>query len=796
MADPIATYRLQLRSGLTFATATEVLPYLAALGVSHVYTSPSLQAVPGSAHGYDVVDPTRPDEDLGGPDAHAAFCEAVLAHGLRQVVDVVPNHLAVGQANPWWWDVLGHGLASPFASTFDIDWSPTAQGADRRILLPVLGDHYGRELEAGRFAVRRHASEIAVHYHEHAFPIALSSLAPDLRALAGELQSDELAFVAEHLTRLPEVREVDAEEALVRYRDEGILREQLHRMLEQSPPLGAALDARIAAWSVDALDEVLKAQHYRLAFWRMASAELTYRRFFDVDTLAAVRLTSPGVFERTHAAVLRWVERGWVHGLRVDHIDGLREPRAYLERLRAEAPDGWIVVEKILEPDQERLPADWPVAGTTGYDFMARVDGLFVDPEGLHRLRRHFVPILDLPDADTARRQAKAFAVEELLGSDVVRLAESLQSVCDENRRHCDFTRLQLREAIGELLVSLPVYRTYVKTDGEASPADLAHLEQAVGRAKEHRPDQDAELLEFLGRILAGRVDHPLARDLALRFQQISGSVMAKGVEDTLFYRDTCFVAACEVGHDPAEPTCTVEGFHAAMVERAARHPTAMSALSTHDTKRSADVRARLWALSEHAEAWTDAVASWSKRVEPLWEGEAPDAAMELLLWQTLVGAWPISEERVCAYMEKAAREAKQRTRWRAPDPDYEARLEAVCRGAMADAPLRAEVERWVNQLGPVGERHALAALTLQVTCPGVPDVYQGSELWSRTLVDPDNRRPVDFGLRGRRLAALGASPDAEDAKLFTLARLLALRKADPVAFTRGSYEPLEVDGA
>jgi (1->4)-alpha-D-glucan 1-alpha-D-glucosylmutase len=669
---PTSTYRVQVRPGFDLTDTAALVPYLDRLGVGAVYTSPLLAAAPGSTHGYDVVDPTRANPELGGEEARLELVAAVRGAGLGLVVDLVPNHMSVEvpAANPWWWDVLTHGQESRYANHFDIDWS---RGP---IVLPVLGDESELELRDGKLA-----------YYDHEFPIAPGT--------------------------------------------------------EQ----GTA-------------DEVHERQHYRLVHWKRGNAELTYRRFFDVTSLAAVRVEDPAVFEATHAEVLRWVAAGEVDGLRIDHPDGLADPGGYFRRLRSQM-DGWLVVEKILAAG-ESLPASWPVHGTTGYDALREVCGVFVDPAGEAVL--------------TELAATPAFHAEETRSRRLI----TRRSLVAEMHRIAALIPGTPADAVAELMVAFPVYRSYL-------PEGLAHWRAAVERARATRPDL-AEAIAVIDRTV--RKDP--RGELATRIQQTSGMVVAKGDEDTAFYRYPRLTALNEVGGAPDRFGVPVAEFHAGALAREAGWPAGMTTLSTHDTKRSEDVRARVAVLAELAPEFATAVGRWSAR------RGLGEPTLELLAWQTLVGAWPISPERLAAYLDKAAKEAKVRTSWVDHDEPFEASVRSWPADVLSDPELRADVEEFVERVRLPGWSNALGQKLLQLAGPGVPDVYQGTELFDLSLVDPDNRRPVDYAARAELLDRLEAGwlPDVDDsgaAKLHLVRTVLRLRRERPDLFT--GYRPLTADG-
>ena len=803
----LATYRLQLNSDFGFDDAAALAPYLAALGVSHVYCSPYLQANRGSSHGYDVVDPTRLSQDLGGEAAHRRMCDAFAAAGLGQVLDIVPNHMAIaGRRNHWWWDVLENGPASVYASYFDVDWDPPEHKLHNRVLMPILDDHYGRVLEAGRLRLEREGGSFTVRFEDHALPVAPDTLDLVLAGAAEACGSDELAFLSSAAARLPRVHVTDRKGLLQRHREKEVLRRRLDDLLGREPAVAVAVDGVVAAINAvpDRLDSVLERQNYRVARWRTAGWELSYRRFFDINNLAALRVEEDHVFEDTHALVLRWVREGVLDGLRVDHPDGLRDPEAYFRRLRREAGEAWLVAEKVLLPG-ERLPMDWPIDGTTGYDFLNRAGGLFVDPRGAAPLERTWAEFTGAgEDFEQLAYRKKHQAMEDLLAADVNRLTELLVRVCERNRRYRDYTRPELNHALREAIACLPVYRTYASTArGRISDTDRQVLAETFERARRGAPEIEPDLFEFLHRVLRLEARGPAEDELVDRFQQTTGPVMAKGVEDTAFYSHLRLVALNEVGANPGRFGVAPEDFQRACEEAASAWPAGMLTSSTHDTKRSEDVRARLYLLSEIPGPWTAAVGRWAEMNRRHRSGRYPDPGAEYLLYQTLVGAHPLGGERAREYLLKALREAKERTSWTAPDEAYEAAAAGFLEDILADDDFTADLERFVEPLVWPGRVNSLAVKLLTLTAPGVPDLYQGSELWDLSLVDPDNRRPVDYERRRTLLGSLNgdlgaATLDQADSglpKLLVVKRALEVRRRRPEAFA-GDYRPLLAAGA
>jgi len=749
---PRATYRIQFHAGFTLDDAAGLADYLKALGVSHLYASPYLQAAPGSTHGYDVVDPGRINAELGGREAHNRLCRELERYGLGQILDVVPNHMAVtGPENRWWWDVLENGPSSRYAEYFDIDWDSPEARIGKKVLLPVLGDHYGRVLEAGELRLANRQGHFSIRYHDHRFPV--------------------------------------------------------------SPQTGASLTARGDAdaavdkinTDVDALDRLLGAQHYRLAYWRTASEDLNYRRFFAINELAALRIENEAVFAETHRLILEWLRNGLLDGIRIDHPDGLRDPEQYFQRLRDMVPDAWIVVEKILHPG-EALPETWPVDGTTGYDFLNLAGGLFIDPAGETHLTDFYgVFTGESVDYPALAGENKRQVLKDLLGSDVNRLTEGIMRICERHRRFRDYTRREVREALREVAACFPVYRTYVRPEvGGVREQDRAIIAKTVSEAGSNRPDIDADLFGFIKDLLLLEEIGGLETDFAMRFQQLTGPVAAKGIEDTAFYCFNRFAALNEVGGDPSRFGISVSAFHEAMLEAYSRHPSAMLATSTHDTKRSEDVRARLALVSEIPESWAASVRKWSTINAQYRTGDLPDRNAEYLLYQILVGAWPIDAARAAAFMEKAAREAKMHTFWERPVAAYEDALRGFVEGILSDPGFVSDLEDFVTPLIGPGRINALSQTLVKLTAPGVPDLYQGTELWDLSLVDPDNRRPVDFTLRRALLDEVPhLSPEDILArineglpKLWLIQQALQLRRRRPELFgSEGSYRPLVIEG-
>ncbi len=755
--QPCATYRVQLHKGFDLAQAAALVGYLRDLGISHFYSSPVLQAAPGSTHGYDVMDHARVNEELGGEKAFTNICDTLARNHIQLMLDIVPNHMSIaGSGNAWWWDVLENGQASNFAHYFDVDWSPPEAKLKNRVLIPILGDHYGRVIEAGEIQLFRDGGRFILKYFDHTLPVAPRSLDDILHNAAARAESDELAFIADCYHRLPFSWETDRTKLAARHRAKVVLQQQLERLCAKQPDVAEAIDEVVLEFndSADELDVLLERQNYRLAFWRTARDELDYRRFFDVNFLMGLRTEDERVFYDTHARVLEWVAEGRVTGLRIDHPDGLRDPEGYFERLRSLAPQAWIVAEKILMSG-ERLPVSWPVEGTTGYDFVSRVAGVMVDPTGEQPLSEFYAEFTGEPtDYAELVRKKKLLALDALFGADQTRLAELFSDVCERNRRYRDYTRRELRLVLREAIACMPVYRTYIRgRESTVSETDSALIEQAIETAKKNREDLDPELFDFLRDILLLRVRGGTEHELVMQFQQQTGPVMAKGVEDTTFYNFNRLVALNEVGGDPGEWSTTLEHFHGECQFAREHHPYSLLATTTHDTKRSEDVRARLYVLSECPGIWAAAVREWSEMNEPLRRDFMPDRNTEYLIYQTLVGAWPIDRERMSNYVVKAIREAKAHTSWTQPNEKFEEAVGQFVKSLFDSRWFVDKLEPFVASIREAGRVNSLSAVLLKITTPGVPDFYQGMELWDYSLVDPDNRRPVDYEVRKGLLA-------------------------------------------
>jgi (1->4)-alpha-D-glucan 1-alpha-D-glucosylmutase len=860
---PGATYRLQLTRDFTFDDVSRVAPYLAVLGITHLYFSPYFAARPGSQHGYDITDHNALNPELGGRDGFEHMIAVLADHGLGHIVDFVPNHMGIGRAdNTWWLDVLEWGRASPYAGYFDIDWEPTDRHLHNKVLLPFLGGHYGAELEAGKLVPRFDAPSgtYSIWYFEHRFPIAVSHYSDLLRlglerASTGEEPApsrvkDAVASLADRFEKL--FAGGDPAQLAERRSEARNLQTQLADLACAEPAVAAMLAVSIAALagspedpeSFRPLHRLLERQHYRLAYWRVASDEINYRRFFSINDLAGIRVENPELFAAIHRLVADLFATGKLQGIRIDHIDGLFNPGEYCARLQAliakpgEARSRYVVIEKILAR-HERLRADWPVDGTTGYDFIGQLDGLLVDARQEAAATRNYERFIRREaDFDELLRDAKHLVMDTMLGSELGVLASDLHRIAQRHWNSRDYTWDGLRWALRAVVAAFPVYRTYVTSHG-ISAEDRRDIEWAVARARKEWRGLGQEILDFIGAVLTTDfVQRPMdataraeVTRFAMKFQQYTGPVMAKGLEDTTFYRYHRLISLNEVGGDPRQFGLSVAAFHRANQERARDWPHAMLATATHDTKRGEDVRARVAVLSEIPGEWAQASSRWVKlnqRHKQELDGRpAPGRNDEYLLYQTLVGALPPDftaegvaasfGERLQAYMIKAAREAKERTSWDNPNSDYEAALGpfiAHILDPVRGRPFLRHFLPFQARIARVGMLNSLVQTTLKLTAPGVPDLYQGTELWDLSLVDPDNRRPVAFAERAAFLNEIAASatrsPDGLSAmvdrlreawpdgriKLYVIAQLLALRREIPQIFLKAEYRPLTVEGA
>jgi (1->4)-alpha-D-glucan 1-alpha-D-glucosylmutase len=832
---PLATYRLQFTPQFGFDEAAALVPYLKALGISHLYASPFLKARSGSPHGYDVVDHNSLNPELGGEDAFRRLAAALERADMGLILDFVPNHMGVHYAdNPWWLDVLEWGPKSPSAASFDIDWQTLPAHPRGGVLIPVLGTSYGEALERGEIELRYDAGEgsFSVWYFEHRLPIAPNRYGEIVQKAVVEAGASEepagrelLKWAERYLGPHNPPRHVaPAFKAQLAAIVSG--KEVIERGLKAYRPVPDRPEAVLA------LHYLLERQHYRLAHWRLAGSEINYRRFFDINTLAGLCVEDRGTFDAIHRLVRRLIAEGSLHGLRLDHIDGLRDPHQYFRRLQrlidvarpSRSRPFYVVAEKILG-DGERLPRFAGVAGTTGYEWLNLISRLLLDNHGLPVLDRTWRDVSgDERDFGGVVLEAKRRVIANILASEFTVLTRLLVRIAAGHYSTRDYTAERLRAAFELFILHFPIYRTYLTASGP-SREDRAIIEGALAKARAEWFGPDGGIFDFLRDALTldlvapGRVGHSIARDRRFGFkvQQFTGPMMAKSLEDTALYRFHRLLALNEVGGNPAAGGVSIASFHGRMQERAAQWPHGLTATATHDTKRGEDARTRLLALSELADEWTRNVHQWrqlnAKLIVSTGPARIPSPAHEYMLYQALLGTWPVAGvdadfiERMQAYAIKAAREGKQQTSWLAPDERYEAGLTDFIQHVLdreRSATFIDGFDTFARHVALMGALNSLAQLVLKATIPGVPDFYQGSEFWDLSLVDPDNRRPVDFAARASALASIGEAPDWRAlastwpdgrVKLALMRELLALRQELADLFTHGSYRPLDVIG-
>lgn len=862
---PTATYRLQFSRAFTFRDAAALVPYLASLGISHCYASPYFRARPGSMHGYDIIDHSALNPEIGSREDYEDFVAELHRHGMGQILDVVPNHMGVmGSDNAWWLDVLENGQASQFADFFDIDWEPVKDELRGKVLVPILGDQYGNILENGelRLSFDLEHGEFSIFYFQHRFPIdpieyprillaRLEQLKEDLQDMNDDLL--ELQSIATAFGHLPPRGGLNDEQKAERTREKEVQKRRLSALATRSLPIRQYIEGNIKELngvagdvkSFDALHELIKAQAYRLSQWRVAADDINYRRFFDINDLASLRMEEEQVFAATHGLVFELLAQGKANGLRIDHPDGLYDPGKYFRQLQAglPRPEGseenaeqsqlYVIIEKILT-NKERLRDEWPVQGTTGYDFTNLVNGLFVDQSAATKLGRNYRAFVGQPiDFSDLAYRSKKLVLELSLASELNVLANALSRIALSRRNTCDFTLNGLRRALAEIIANFPVYRTYVSGE-QVSAEDRLYIEQAVAAAKKRSKAGDLSIFDFIQRMLLLETNGDQSKiyrqgilKFAMKFQQVSSAVMAKGLEDTAFYRYNRLVSLNEVGGNPMRFGVSLAEFHQANQQRLERWPDSLLSTSTHDTKRSEDVRARIDVLSEIPALFRLNASQWKKlnrSKKRTVDGQpSPSKNDEYLFYQTLVGAWPFEplnnkewkqfSERIEQYMLKAIREAKEVTSWANPNAAYETATTNFVHAVLE----RNDKNRFLHQfasfhsaIARIGMLNSLSQTLLKLTAPGIPDIYQGTELWDLSLVDPDNRRPVDHAqrrelMKGLRTRAddgpqlcrelLEKMPDGR-IKLFLTWKTLCFRKSYRDLFRTGSYVPLAVRGA
>jgi len=916
---PLATYRLQFNPAFTFRDAQQLVPYLYELGISDCYASPYMKARPGSLHGYDIVDHNALNPEIGAEEDYHGFVKELKAHEMGHILDMVPNHVGIAESsNPWWQDVLENGPSSRFASFFDIDWKPVKAELENKVLLPILGDQYGKVLENQELILTYEEGAFFVRYYQHKLPIAPRTSAVILKYRLDELErvlGNESPHFLEYqsiltaLGYLPPRTEKDPEKIAERHREKEIIKKRLATLCDVAPEVRKFIEENVRIFngvqgnprSFDLLDDLLDAQAYRLAHWYVAGEEINYRRFFDINELAAIRMENPEVFRETHRLVFTWIREGKVTGLRIDHPDGLFDPAQYFLQLqkgclvqwggsflakdREPSEEAWetlerqiqerfdaerlkhpgspllrpfyLVAEKILSQG-ESLPEDWLVYGTVGYDFLNNLNGIFVD-------RAHEKIFQDIYTKFTGMRlhfqdlvyEKKKLIMQAAMASEINTLGHYLNRISEKNRRSRDFTLNSLTHAIREIVACFPVYRTYIRSEeGFVRERDRAYIEAAVEKAKRRNLAIGLSVFDFVKDILLlkdlenledqtcserNRRDRNEQRDFVMRFQQLTGPVMARGLEDTALYIYNRLISLNEVGGHPQEFGISVAEFHKQNLKRHQRWPYSMLTTSTHDTKRSEDVRARINVLSELPQEWRACLTRWSrlnKKKKILLNGgqSVPDPNEEYLLYQTLLGVWPFQamnaseyqafQERIQTYMLKAIKEAKVNTSWINPNKDYDEAVQAFVRSILDDSksnPFLDDFRPFQRKIAHYGIYNSLSQTLLKLTSPGVPDIYQGNEIWDFSLVDPDNRRPVDYArrrqmlkaLRDRLLARTKAGPAGEAdenlaklareltetwedgrIKLYLTYRVLTYRRQRKELFMEGSYIPLEAVGS
>jgi (1->4)-alpha-D-glucan 1-alpha-D-glucosylmutase len=904
---PVSTYRLQFNRYFRFTDAKTIVPYLCKLGISDIYASPYFKAREGSLHGYDIVDPNVLNPDIGTEQEYQGFMSELRKYRMGQMLDIVPNHMCIqSKDNAWWMDVLENGRSSIYAEYFDIDWNPVKKELKNKVLLPILGDHYGRVLENQELRLEFREGTFFVAYHDHILPVRPKTygmiLSQNIEALKTELREEnpdlsELLSILTALKNLPAHTVRDIQKVEERNREKEVIKRRLWELYKKSREIRAFIDRNLSVFngakgdpaSFDLLDSFLNEQVYRLSFWRVATEEINYRRFFDINDYAAIRMEKRAVFQSWHRRIFSLIKKGHVTGLRVDHPDGLHNPLEYFQRLqrncflhlrlgylegvqnslpkdvlesmkeevpsfddtKSALPDiagtydrilssnpaykpFYIVGEKILIKD-ERIPKDWPIFSTTGYVFLNTLNGIFIRTENAK-------PLTDIYERFTKMRinfqdivyEKKKLIMEVAMSSEINTLGYHLNKLSEKNRHTRDFTLNSLTTAIIEVIAFFPVYRTYI-TQAVVDDRDQRYIEFAVSKAKRKNTAISSSIFDFLKDILLlnypenfEESDKREWKDFVMRFQQLTGPVMAKGFEDTVCYIYNRFLSLNEVGGSPDRLGTSLEAFHGKNIERLKYWPHALIATATHDAKRCEDVRSRINVLSEIPDEWRKCLISWkkiNKKKKPLIDGQrVPDANEEYHLYQTLIGSWPPGEmhedeyesfvKRIKDYMIKAMREAKVNTSWINPNTLYEDACMIfidLILSNISDNHFLKECTEFKEKIAWYGMFNSLSQVLLKITSPGVPDFYQGTELWNFSLVDPDNRRPVDYGRRVQMLDhiqrrekeiplsaltdSLTIDMESGIVKLYLVYKALKYRTEKRELFERGEYLPLEVMG-
>ncbi len=882
---PVSTYRLQFNRDFTFSDACDIIPYLDALGITDIYASPYFRAQPGSTHGYDVTDHNSLNPDAGTPEDYEAMTAALRDRRMGLITDIVPNHMSIaGSENPWWTDVLENGQCSPYASFFDIDWKPLKEELEDKVILPILGGQYGYVLENRELRLSFEEGSFFIRYWEHRLPLdpstfdmVLTHRQDALRETLSLEDPDYQKFlsIVTALKNLPPRTEQDQDRIKDRLSENENSKNRLKALYERSSELRAFLDENISIFngtpgkpeSFDLMDKLLSAQAYRLSFWRVATEEINYRRFFDINDLGAIRMEEERVFNEAHRLILSLVREGRVTGLRVDHPDGLHNPTEYFRRLQegcfiamclgklddseggekyreiyrealSASPKGplrrplYIVGEKILM-ESERLSPEWPIFGTTGYGFMNSVNGVFIDPSNAKAIDKIYTGFtkqtVRYPELSYAK---KKLIMETSMSSEINVLGHRLNRISERDRHYRDFTLNNLIDAIVEVIAFFPVYRTYISASG-ISDNDRRYIEAAVSKARRRSLEISPLVFDFIRDVLL--LEYPRQRDdedlrgecldFTMKFQQLTGPVMAKGVEDTVFYTYNRLASLNEVGGNPERLGMTVEAFQGQNIERQKHWPHTLIATSTHDSKRSGDVRARINVLSELPAHWREAIIRWA-RINRKFKGKiegrlVPDRNEEYLLYQSLIGAWPIGEmdeaefgefvERIQNYMVKAVREAKTNSSWLNPNSDYEDAVVNFTKKILNSSRFLTDFKPFKEKVAHYGMFNSLSQTLLKITSPGVPDMYQGTELWALTLVDPDNRMPVDYALRITMLEGLRTLESTKERasfarelldtksdgriKLYLIYKALGFRRQNSELYSGGEYVPLHTSG-